>query len=124
MLVASLHAVGGRAGAPIVFSRRCLQTIVLAAAADCLGVIVPMSLHRFRCFNIFFDVIVLRLTTSDQVHGLDTGGDCDELRLLSDETTFLNLRAHGGSLSFLRTKVSIHTDTHQIYSSGQRCCFP
>ncbi|CAM9326086.1 unnamed protein product [Ectocarpus sp. 12 AP-2014] len=40
-----------------------------------------------------------------QVHGTDRGGDCDELRLLSDETTFINLRAHGGSFSFLGTKV-------------------
>lgn len=39
------------------------------------------------------------------MHGTARGGDCDELRLLSDETTFLNLRAHGGSFSFLGTKV-------------------
>eukprot|EP00903_Cladosiphon_okamuranus_P019297 g17738.t1 len=41
-----------------------------------------------------------------QLHGRERGGDCDELRLLSDETTFLNLRAHGGSISFLGTKVT------------------
>lgn len=41
----------------------------------------------------------------EQVHGTARGGDCDELRLLSDETTFINLRAHGGSFSFLGTKV-------------------
>lgn len=40
-----------------------------------------------------------------QVHGTARGGDCDELRLLSDENTFINLRAHGGILSFLGTKV-------------------
>lgn len=41
----------------------------------------------------------------EQVHGTDRAGDCDELRLLSNETTFINLRAHGGSFSFLGTKV-------------------
>ena len=41
----------------------------------------------------------------DQLHGTAMGGDCDELRLLSDENTILNLRAHGGSLSLLGTKV-------------------
>ncbi|CAM9140533.1 unnamed protein product [Laminaria digitata] len=40
-----------------------------------------------------------------QLHGIARGGDCDELRLLSDESTILNLRAHGGSLSLLGTKV-------------------
>lgn len=38
---------------------------------------------------------------SPQVHG----GDADELRLLSNPDTFINLRGHGGSLSFLDTKV-------------------
>lgn len=41
----------------------------------------------------------------EQLHGTARGGDCDELRLLSDENTILNLRAHGGSLSLLGTKV-------------------
>ncbi|CAM9942410.1 unnamed protein product [Ascophyllum nodosum] len=40
-----------------------------------------------------------------QVHGSSVGGDSDELRLLSDANTFINLRAHGGSLDFLSTKV-------------------
>ncbi|CAM9851353.1 unnamed protein product [Pylaiella littoralis] len=40
-----------------------------------------------------------------QVHGTADGGDCDELRLLSDASNVINLRAHGGSLSFLGTKV-------------------
>lgn len=40
----------------------------------------------------------------EQVHGGDDG-DCDELRLLSDEDTVLNLRGHGGSLSFRDTRV-------------------
>lgn len=51
-------------------------------------------------------VCICRLPTAiDQLHGRDRGGDCDELRLLSDDTTFLNLRAHGGSISMLGTKV-------------------
>lgn len=41
-----------------------------------------------------------------QVHG-GPDGDCDELRLLSDNETFLNLRGYGGSLSFNETKVSL-----------------
>lgn len=48
-----------------------------------------------------------------QMHGTARGGDCDELRLLSDETTYINLRAHGGSFSFLGTKVLV-TPKHNI----------
>ena len=33
------------------------------------------------------------------------GGDADELRLLSNNDTFINLRAHGGSLNFDNTRV-------------------
>ncbi|CAM9699219.1 unnamed protein product [Scytosiphon promiscuus] len=51
------------------------------------------------------ELYVLDGVTLQQIHGTERGGDCDELRLLSDETTFINLRAHGGSLSFLGTKV-------------------
>ncbi|CAN0597422.1 unnamed protein product, partial [Laminaria digitata] len=40
-----------------------------------------------------------------QVHGTSAGGDADELRLLSTSDTYTNLRAHGGSLDFLSTKV-------------------
>ena len=40
-----------------------------------------------------------------QVHGSAAGGDADELRLLSTSDVFINLRAHGGSLDFLSTKV-------------------
>ncbi|CAN0537491.1 unnamed protein product, partial [Laminaria digitata] len=40
-----------------------------------------------------------------QVHGSSAGGDADELRLLSTADTFINLRAHGGNLDFLSTKV-------------------
>ena len=40
-----------------------------------------------------------------QVHGSSSGGDADELRLLSTNDTFINLRAHGGNLDFLSTKV-------------------
>lgn len=48
-----------------------------------------------------------RRANSWQVHGTSAGGDADELRLLSDEDTVINLRAYGGSLSFLDTKVGI-----------------
>ncbi|CAM9125414.1 unnamed protein product, partial [Laminaria digitata] len=40
-----------------------------------------------------------------QVHGTSAGGDADELRLLSTSNTYINLRAHGGSLDFLSTKI-------------------
>ncbi|CAM9144191.1 unnamed protein product [Laminaria digitata] len=40
-----------------------------------------------------------------KVHGSSASGDADELRLLSTSDTFINLRAHGGSLDFLSTKV-------------------
>lgn len=39
-----------------------------------------------------------------QVHG-GVGGDADELRILSVNGTVLNVRGHGGSLSFHNTKV-------------------
>ena len=42
---------------------------------------------------------------SDQVHGKSAGGKADELRLLSTSKDFINLRAHGGSLDFVSTKV-------------------
>ncbi|CAN0261511.1 unnamed protein product [Ectocarpus sp. 4 AP-2014] len=40
-----------------------------------------------------------------KVYGTDEGGDADELRLLSTSDTYINLRAHGGSLDFVGTKV-------------------
>ena len=40
-----------------------------------------------------------------QVYGTSAGGDADELRLLSTAEGFINLRAHGGSLDFMGTKV-------------------
>ncbi|CAN0090334.1 unnamed protein product, partial [Ectocarpus sp. 13 AM-2016] len=40
-----------------------------------------------------------------KVYGSEAGGDADELRLLSTNETFINLRAHGGSLDFVSTKV-------------------
>ncbi|CAN0261394.1 unnamed protein product, partial [Ectocarpus sp. 4 AP-2014] len=40
-----------------------------------------------------------------EVYGSEAGGDADELRLLSTNETFINLRAHGGSLDFVSTKV-------------------
>lgn len=50
--------------------------------------------------------LVLGLTSCVQVHGTSAGGDADELRLLSTRKTFINLRAYGGSLDFLSTKVT------------------
>ena len=40
-----------------------------------------------------------------QVYGASAGGGADELRLKSTNDTFINLRAHGGSLDFVGTKV-------------------
>nr|BDX99461.1 mannuronan C5-epimerase [Cladosiphon okamuranus] len=40
-----------------------------------------------------------------KVYGTEAGGDADELRLLSTSETFINLRAHGGNLDFIGTKV-------------------
>ena len=40
------------------------------------------------------------------MHGTSAGGDADELRLLSTSDMVINLRAYGGSLDFLSTKVS------------------
>eukprot|EP00752_Nemacystus_decipiens_P007150 g6403.t1 len=40
-----------------------------------------------------------------QVYGSGSGGDADELRLLSTNETFINLRAHGGNLDFVNTSV-------------------
>ena len=45
------------------------------------------------------------------MHGTSAGGDADELRLLSTADTFINLRAHGGSLDFLSTKVKTYKPT-------------
>lgn len=45
------------------------------------------------------------LVSHGQVHGTSAGGDADELRLLSTSSTYLNLRAYGGSLDFVSTKV-------------------
>ena len=39
------------------------------------------------------------------VIGAERGGDADEVRLLSNFETFLNLRGNGGSLSFENTRV-------------------
>lgn len=51
--------------------------------------------------NVTGPLYFLRL----QVHGTSAGGDADELRLLSTSDTFINLRAYGGSLDFVSTKV-------------------
>lgn len=40
------------------------------------------------------------------MYGTSAGGDADELRLLSTSDMYVNLRAYGGSLDFVSTKVS------------------
>lgn len=40
------------------------------------------------------------------IHGTSVGGDCDYLKLRSDSEMFVNLRAHGGSLDLMNTKVT------------------
>lgn len=40
------------------------------------------------------------------VYGTDIGGDCDYLKLRSDADMIVNVRAHGGSLDFVNTKVT------------------
>lgn len=40
------------------------------------------------------------------VYGTEKGCDCDYLRLRSDAETIVNIRAHGGSLDFMSTKVT------------------
>ena len=51
-------------------------------------------------------LIVPELLSDRQVHGTSAGGDADELRLLSTSSTYINLRAYGGNLDFVSTKVS------------------
>ena len=41
-----------------------------------------------------------------KVYGTGAGGECDYLKLRSDADTVVNLRAHGGSLDFMNTKVT------------------
>ncbi|CAM9922737.1 unnamed protein product [Ectocarpus sp. 12 AP-2014] len=40
------------------------------------------------------------------IYGTDIGGDCDYLKLRSDSSVIVNVRAHGGSLDFMNTKVT------------------
>lgn len=51
------------------------------------------------------------------VHGGEDG-DADELRILSVPGTVLNLRAHGGSLSFLNTKVVSWDEEAMTYDTN------
>lgn len=41
-----------------------------------------------------------------QLHGSESGGDCDALRIQSTDTIFFNLRGHGGSLDILDTVIT------------------
>lgn len=40
------------------------------------------------------------------LYGTDIGGDCDYLKLRSDSSMIVNVRAHGGSLDLMNTKVT------------------
>lgn len=40
------------------------------------------------------------------VYGSDIGGDCDYLKLHSSAATIVNVRAHGGSLDVMNTKIT------------------
>lgn len=50
-----------------------------------------------------------------EVRGSTTGGDADELRLLSEPSKFINLRAHGGSLDIDSTKISSWNPSSKSY---------
>lgn len=54
------------------------------------------------------------LSLDDQVHGTSSGGDADELRLLSINGTYINLRGYGGNLDFVSTKVRL-VSTYQCH---------
>lgn len=62
-----------------------------------------------------------------QVWGNASGGYADELRLKSSPATddgngtYINLRAHGGSLDFENTKVSQPTKPHVKVVEQQEC---
>lgn len=45
------------------------------------------------------------------LYGTGAGGDCDYLKLRSDSEMFVNLRAHGGSLDLMKTKVTSWDDS-------------
>ena len=70
--------------------------------ASCVCFSLSTEHHTDRSY---FNLVVPACFVHVQVHGTSAGGDADELRLLSTSDTFINLRAHGGSLDFLRTKV-------------------
>ena len=41
------------------------------------------------------------------MYGKSAGGDANELRLKSTSDKYINVRAHGGSLDFVSTKVNL-----------------
>eukprot|EP00904_Undaria_pinnatifida_P005755 jgi/Undpi1/2309/HiC_scaffold_13.g05693.m1 len=57
-----------------------------------------------------------------QVYGSSAGGDANELRLMSTSDKYINVRAHGGSLDFVSTKVTTTLQRHSYnsYHSGGR----
>ena len=73
-----------------------------------LPVLPLQSAVRTETPSLTFRTTALRpCVCYGQVHGKSVGGDADELRLLSTSKTYINLRAHGGSLDFVSTKVIV-----------------
>ena len=62
--------------------------------AHCLSILAA-SHWRWRCSQLL------------QVYGKSAGGDANELRLKSTSDKYINVRAHGGSLDFVSTKVNL-----------------
>lgn len=64
----------------------------------------PSACRYAKYFRRYRSVVRILVCCLREVHDGEDG-DADELRILSDADNILNLRAHGGSLSFLDTKV-------------------
>ena len=80
----------------------------------------PVPAHRPPLLTGAF--AVLPLTDADahnewlQVYGSSAGGDANELRLMSTSDKYINVRAHGGSLDFVSTKVTTALRRHSYNS--------
>ena len=80
----------------------------------------PVPAHRPPLITGTF--AVLPLTDADahnewlQVYGSSAGGDANELRLMSTSDKYINVRAHGGSLDFVSTKVTTTLQRHSYNS--------
>ena len=68
----------------------------------------PLSCVLYFELVACFFCLMHRSCWAAQVYGNGSGGDADELRLLSTNETFINLRAHGGNLDFVNTSVGTH----------------